>query len=266
MSSKSPSSSFFDGPFDQQESPASEQEQGINLFDGASYETLSGHMKELRERLLKAALAILLAIILSFFAVPSVLTALKWLAPKGVIFVQLEPGEVLFLSFRTALILGLFLASPFWLYQVGRFLWPALKPKECQALGWSLLLGGGLFTLGVAFAWATVLPLSLEFLFSYGAQVAENQVSIARYIEFVLLLLALVGLMFELPLVLILLALTNLVSSKGLMAHWREVAVGILVLAALLTPTQDPVTMLLIGAALLALYGGSLIGIKLLRK
>jgi len=158
---------------------------------------------------------------------------------------------------------GVALALPIILYNLLRFVLPGLRQKEQALVSWTVLGGAGLFALGVVFAYFFVVPSALTFLVDFGQAVARPELSIRDYISFCSSLLFVTGAMFELPMVLFLLSFTGLITSEKLVKEWRWATVIIFIVAAIVTPTQDPLSMTLVGLAMVALYGVSIIPIKI---
>ena len=123
-----------------------------------------------------------------------------------------------------------------------------------------------LFVAGIGFAYAVLIPAALNFLIGYGENVVEQAWSIDRYFEFVLVLLFATGLLFELPVVQILLSLLGILSSQLMLAGWKSVVVGSMVVGAIVTPSTDPLTQSLLAGAVLALYFSGIGVVKLLGK
>ena len=230
------------------------QSEGMSFLD---------HLGELRQRIINSSIALVVGILIAFITSRYVIGLLKQLAPDYVSFVQIAPGEVLMASFKLSFIIGIMLASPVILYQTLRFVIPGLNTREKQTVLLCVFFGAVLFAGGVAFSYWAVIPPALGFLLEYGHEVAESQISIARFIEFCASLLILTGTMFELPMILFFLSMTGLITSRQLLAQWRGAIVGIMLASAILTPSQDPFTMLIVGGALILLYLGSIIPIKL---
>jgi sec-independent protein translocase protein TatC len=128
-------------------------------------------------------------------------------------------------------------------------------------LGSSVLFVGGLF-----FAYYLLIPAALNFLVSYGADVVEQLWSIERYFEFVLILLLATGLLFQVPVIQILLALLGIVTSAQMLKSWRVVVLAAMVVGAVVTPSTDPITQSLLAGAVLGLYFGGVGCVKLLGK
>jgi sec-independent protein translocase protein TatC len=220
---------------------------------------LTDHLEELRQRVLKSLLAVVIAALGCLVAVKPLVRLLE--APAGSIhFLQLAPGEFLFVSFKVAGYTGLTLALPFVLYQGLAFVLPGLTRKERRLIAPAVAGSAVLFLAGLAFAWWALLPAALRFLVSYGADVVEPLWSIERYLDFVLLLMLATGLAFQLPVLQLLLGLFGLITWKRMLAAWRWVVLAAALAGAVLTPSTDPITMLLLGGAITALF---LVGVGL---
>lgn len=221
------------------------------------------HIAELRNRVLICAGTLAVALGLGFTFALRIIQLFQSMAPKDILFVQLAAGEVLISSLRVAFYIGIALSLPVILYNALRFVLPGLMGREKGMVLWSVIGGTVLFLAGVVFAYYFVVPSALIFLVDYGQEVAKSQLSIASYIGFCSSLLFVTGLMFELPMVLFLLSFTGLITSQKLIQEWRWAIVLIFIAAAIVTPTQDPFSMSLVGCAMVALYALSIIPIKL---
>jgi sec-independent protein translocase protein TatC len=152
------------------------------------------------------------------------------------------------------------LALPYVLYEGLGFVLPGLSRRERRLVAPAVAASAVLFLAGLAFAWWALVPAALRFLVSYGADVVEPIWSIERYLDFVLLLMVATGLAFELPVLQLLLGALGLVRSRQMLASWRLVVLLAAVAGAVLTPSTDPVTMLLLSGAISALF---LVGVGL---
>jgi sec-independent protein translocase protein TatC len=224
--------------------------------DGA---TLTSHLNELRERLILSVIALLVTTSLGFVFSKDIIHWIESLSPIAISFIQLTPGEVLFASLKVAILAGLALASPLLLYHTCRFTLPGLNETEKKLLGVVTVGGLGLFTVGCWFSAQWVVPMALQFLLDYGTDIATNQIQITPFIDFCLSLMIMMGVLFELPLVVWALVGLKLVKPHQLTAQWRVIAVGCFLASAVLTPSQDPFTMLLVGVTLFGLYGLSIV-------
>ena len=161
---------------------------------------------------------------------------------------------------------GILVASPFILYQIAMFVLPGLTRRERRLIGPIVLGSSVLFVTGIFFAYIALIPAALNFFINYGADVVEQLWSIDRYFEFVLLLLFSTGLAFQIPVIQILLGLLGIVGSGQMLQGWRYVMMGAVVLGAVLTPSTDPITQSLLAGAVLFLYFGGTLVVKLLGK
>lgn len=223
------------------------------------------HLEELRLRVFYIVVAVVLGAIACFTVVKQLVSLLE-VPAHGVKFLQLTPGEYFFVSIKVAGYGGILVATPVILYQVIQFVLPGLTRRERRlllpvVLGSSVLFVGGLF-----FAYYLLIPAALNFLVSYGADVVEQLWSIERYFEFVLILLLATGLLFQVPVIQILLALLGIVTSAQMLKSWRVVVLAAMVVGAVVTPSTDPVTQSLLAGAVLGLYFSGVGCVKLLGK
>jgi sec-independent protein translocase protein TatC len=223
------------------------------------------HLEELRQRIFYAIIAVSIGAIGCFVYAKQIVQVLE-IPAKGIEFLQLAPGEYFFVSVKVAGYCGLLVASPVVLYQVIQFVIPGLTRRE-RRLVLPVVIGSSvLFVAGIAFAYYALIPAALDFLIGYGEDVVKQAWSIDRYFEFVLVLLFATGLLFELPVVQILLSLLGILSSKLMLSGWKSVIVGSMVVGAIVTPSTDPLTQSLLAGAILALYFGGIGVVKLLGK
>lgn len=222
--------------------------------EGSLMADISEHLTELRNRLVVSALAIIVVFIIAFNFSPQLIMILQALAPEGASFFQLKPGELLMTSIRVAIFASLVITMPIWFKQLEAFLKPGLKTKELQILGPILVASPILFWLGIAFAYFFTLPPLLKFLLGFGQGLVATSYGLEHFINLELSILSICGISFQLPVVLITLAQFGIVTSKGLISLWRYVILVAFVIAAVITPTPDPMTMSILAFALIALY------------
>ncbi len=222
------------------------------------------HLEDLRFLIFRILAAWGAAAGVAFLRAAWIMEAVQWpllrvvgeTGESGIGFVlrSLSPPEAFLVSLRLSILAGLIIALPLILYFISRFLLPALKPEEKKYLVPAFFFGGGLFFAGVLFAYAVALPLGLRFFWSYTLKLGilpewtlENYISLAgkMFLGF--------GLVFELPVVILLLAATGIIDYRTLRRKRPLVVVGILVLAALLTP-PDVVTQVMLAVPLLILF------------
>jgi sec-independent protein translocase protein TatC len=222
------------------------------------------HMEELRQRIFLVFGTILLLTCFSFIEVKSLVKILE-LPISNVKFFQAAPGEYFISTMKISFYTGLLFSSPFIMGQFILYLLPGLTQKEIQTVIPLLLSSLILFGLGVAFSYYTLVPAALNFFLNYSEEVIEPFWSFDQYFEFILVLFYSTGLAFQIPILQILLGLLDIVSPKQMLNAWRYVILVSTVLGAVLTPSTDPLTQLLLSIAILLLYFSGL-GILFLIK
>jgi sec-independent protein translocase protein TatC len=229
--------------------------------------TLVEHLEELRSRLFKCAIALVVGFTAGFLLRDQVIALLREPycgLPASIRASNLtaasEECQLVFLtvtgsfifSIKAATIVAVIIAAPVVAYQILRFVTPGLRPIEKQYLIPFVVATALLFLGGAAFSFFLI-PRALEFLLTF----TEGLVSIMdanAYMSFVLNTMIGFGLSFEFPLVLILLSFAGLVTARGLRRARRHAIFGAFVLAAIITPTQDPITLLAMGLPLVVFY------------
>ncbi len=224
--------------------------------------SLFDHLEELRQRIFWALATFGVATVGCFVGVKPLVRFLE--APAGPVkFLQMAPGEFFFVSLKVAAYSGLILSSPMILYQIIAFVLPGLTRRERRILAPVVLGSSILFLLGLAFAYGVLVPAALKFFLNYGADVVEPLWSIERYFEFILILLLGTGLAFQIPVIQFILSALGLVSPRQMLAGWRYVVLAAVVIGAILTPSTDPLTQILLAGAIAGLYLGG-IGVAVL--
>jgi sec-independent protein translocase protein TatC len=214
---------------------------------------LLDHLRELRNRLIRAFIALMVTTSASLVFAKRVLIIL--IAPMGSTHpLALKPTESLGNYMKVALICGVTLAMPVIVYQVGRFLAPGLTKKEKRYV--FLLVPGATvcFVTGVAFAYYVMLPAAIPFLQGFLSDIVSQQWALGEYLSFITSLLLWIGMAFELPLFVYFLAKIGLIDAKTLSKNRKYAVVVIAVLAAVITPTVDPLNMALVMGPLIVLY------------
>jgi sec-independent protein translocase protein TatC len=249
-------------------SPEPEIDGEISELDESSTDvemSFFAHLEELRQRIFYAVIAVAIGAVGCFVFAKQIVQILE-IPAAGIKFLQLAPGEYFFVSVKVAGYCGLLVASPVVLYQIIQFVVPGLTRRERQLVLPVVAGSSVLFVGGIAFAFYVLIPAALNFLIGYGESVVEQAWSIDKYFEFVLVLLFATGLLFELPVVQVILSLLGILSSKMMLAGWQSVVVGSMVVGAIVTPSTDPLTQSLLAGAVLALYFGGVGVVKLLGK
>lgn len=221
-------------------------------MDQAELMTFWEHIEELRKRLLIGLLALMLATAVSFLFADQVIYLLA--EPVGSIdaLQSIEVTENVAVFMRVSLLCGLIIAMPIILYELLIFILPALKKNEKKWVFVTIFFGTLLFMLGAAFAYFVMLPASVGFLLEFLA--VETKPRLSSYIDFITNLIFWLGVGFQFPIIIFALAKLKVVAPHTLAKGWRYSLVIIAILAAVITPTVDPVNMLLLMAPLFLLY------------
>ena len=215
------------------------------------------HLNELRSRVFKAFLAVLLTTGLSFIFARQIIAYLTIPIGGPEALVSIEITENVSIFMKVSLLAGFVLAMPVIVYQIMRFTLPGLNQREKTWLLVGVPLASLLFASGVAFTWFVMLPAAVPFLTSFLD--FTTQVRPANYFDFITRLMFWIGVCFEMPLVVFLLAKLRVVTARQLLQGWRYAIVGIALVAAIVTPTVDPINMGLVMLPLIGLYIISLI-------
>lgn len=214
---------------------------------------LMEHLKEIRTRLMWIVGTLLVTTAVSFVFAKQVLEIL--IAPMGDTLPQaLKPTESIGNYMKVALICGVTLSMPFIVYQIGRFLTPGLTKQEKRWL--AVLVPGATicFVVGVAFAYYIMLPSAIPFLQGFMSDIILQQWAIGEYLSFVTSLLLWIGIAFELPLFVFFAAKVGIINAEMLTKNRKYAYLAIAVAAAVITPTVDPLNMMLVMGPLLVLY------------
>ncbi len=233
---------------------------------------LMSHFAELKKRLYIAIAAILISTILAFafykpiqdFVQQPAIEALERVRPDDPArLVQLDITEGWTVTAKVSILVGFAAAFPIVLYQVIAFVRPGLKGNERRML--YLLLPGGtlLFVAGAAFAYYLLIPPAIHFLLQFGGEIALVTPRLSSYVTLVTTLTVWMGLIFELPIAMFLLAKLGVIRPQGLSKQRRWVILFAFVLAAIVTPTVDPVTQTMVAAPVVVLFELGLILTKL---
>jgi sec-independent protein translocase protein TatC len=226
--------------------------------------TLMEHLNELRTRLFRAVLSIALAsVVCAFFydEIVRLLTtpfvdAVEKLAIERDIDAKLTFSDVagpFTLTLKTSLVAGLVVSSPLWLWQLWAFIVPGLHNTERR---WSVIfaaVAGPLFIAGVLLGFF-VLPKGLGILLDFTPADVSNFVNLDKYLTFIMRMLLVFGVSFEIPLFVILLNLAGVVSGKALGQHRSWIVLGVFVFAAVATPSTDPISMLFLAVPMTLLF------------
>jgi sec-independent protein translocase protein TatC len=222
------------------------------------------HLEELRWRALWCLLAVAGGAIVGFILVDRMHAMELLIRPiepflDGGKLKYLSPTDPFFVTLKLSLIAGLVLASPIVIYQVWSFLAPALLPSEKRVIVPALYMGVVLFLAGVAMSYELVLPMTLRFTMGFQTEFLEQSIVIGPYMAMVTRLLLAFGIVFELPVVILILSALGLVTPEFLASKRRHAIAGIAILAAVLTPGDVITVTLMMMAPLVLLYELSIV-------
>ncbi|MBI3364819.1 MAG: twin-arginine translocase subunit TatC, partial [Ignavibacteriae bacterium] len=216
------------------------------------------HLEELRWRIVKAVLGLLAGVIVcgifsDWIVNQVVLRPSQIVNPPLKLINTIPYGQITFYM-MVVIVGGLILSSPWIIFQLWRFVEPGLKPKERKYISSIVVYTTLCFLLGVAFAYFVMLPYMLGFFAAFGTAGITNMISIDEYMSFVIQLVLLSGLIFELPMVSYFLARFGIMTPAFMRHYRRHAIVVIMIIAAIVTPTTDPVTMTIFALPMLVLY------------
>ena len=217
--------------------------------------SLAGHLEELRRRLGLSLAALFVAVGVSLVWTERLI---RWLQQPVAGFLPrlayFSPVEPLMAYLQVACLSGVMLAMPVILWQGWGFIRSGLTPRE-RSSGFTLIVwGSAQFLAGAAFAHYGLVPVSLRFLLGIGSDFLQPVISIGQYLSFVTTLIFWCGIIFELPVVLVVLARIGIVTSEWLRQQRPYAILALVILAAIVTPTTDPVNLLLLTMPLILLY------------
>ena len=219
--------------------------------------TLLEHLEEMRDRIIKTAIAVIIATLIVAAFTNQILQIL--IAPYGQKLQVLSPTEGISIYFRVALTGGLVLAMPVIIYHILMFILPGLNESEKLYIRWGVPAATLLFLIGVAFAWFIMIPAAIGFLSTWQTDVFIQEWQSQKYIPFVTSLIFWIGISFETPLIIFIMAKVGLVTPQFLLQNWRFAVILIAIAAAMITPTVDPFNMALVMLPLTVLYGLSIL-------
>ena len=228
---------------------------------------LLDHLRELRKRVIRSALFIVLFSAIGWIQYNSIITQLS--SPVCDLKAAQESGSEscgaryisgvlgpLNLQLKVSFLTGVILSAPFWLYQIWAFIAPALHRKEKRNSIFFIIAATPFFTIGAALAYY-ILPLALKVLFGFTPESLNNLIRFDDYLDFVLRLILIFGLAFELPVFLVSLNLIGVLSGRSILKPWRFAIFAITFFVAAFSPTADPLSMAALALPLIAFYFGA---------
>ena len=215
----------------------------------------SDHVEELKKRSLACLAVFSLLSALSWFISDKVLSLAS--RPVGQL-VFFAPAEAFLAKFKISLLVGAVLSSPVFLYNFWRYVSPALLEKE-RVYGWLLPASYVLMLLGMAFGFFLVWPVGIRFLLSFRGENLKAMMSIGEYLGFLFYFLIAFGVVFQMPLAILFLSLTGIVSANFLAAQRKYAILIIFILAAVLTPGPDVFSQLMLASPMILFFEAGII-------
>lgn len=222
------------------------------------------HLAEFRERVFKSAVIIGIGFVVNWFFYNPIVQKLAEpvcdlnLAQRvgseqcGALYINGVLGPIN-LQIKVSLIAGLIVTAPLWIYQLWAFVSPGLHKHERRRAFAFLAAATPFFAMGITLGYL-VLPVAIRVLFGFTPSQLQNLINFGDYLDFVLRVILLFGLAFELPVFLVTLNLLGTVTGKTILKHWRGWVFGITFFIAAFTPSADPLTMLLLAIPLIIFY------------
>ncbi len=220
------------------------------------------HLEELRRRILLSIAVSLIFSIIGFILAPRIIDAIIAIGKIDTAYF-FAPIEAFTAQFKIALFFGITLAFPFILYQIWAFAGPGLTGAE-RKIGLAFVFSGMiLFLIGIAFGYYVIIPYGLMFLFSFASTHVQPLMNISKYLNFFIWCLLGSGILFQLPLFVFTMIRLGIVDAKTIARHRAEAIVGILIVCAIITPTGDFFTLLMVSIPLALLFEISLLAARL---
>ena len=228
------------------------------MSDSEKNLSILGHFSEMRKRLIRSVIVLVITIIVAFVFWKDLVEILMYPAPEGITLQAVKMTEMFGTTMRICLVAGIILAMPYLTYELLMFVSPALTRSEKKyvyiVLPWIALM----FIGGVVFAYFIMIPNITAFLLNWGADLITPQPMFSDYINIVTRMLLISGLIFELPVLITFLARIGIIRPQWLASKWRGAVIISFILAAIITPTPDPLNQSIVAGVLIFLYGLSL--------
>jgi sec-independent protein translocase protein TatC len=230
--------------------------QQVQSFDPveASQMSLMEHLNELRVRLMWVVASLFIGTMLAFVFARPLLQFIRTPLDDSAMLIAIGPTDTIINVFKVSFMVGASLSMPVIVYHSIAFVMPGLYPNEKRNLLMALPAIMALFLGGMAFAFYVMLPVALAFLQGFLGDVIEQTWTFDKYVGFITRVTFWIGVSFETPVVLAFLARAGIVSGQQLLHFWRHAIVIIAIVAAIITPTIDPVNMTIVMVPLIVLY------------
>lgn len=214
--------------------------------------TIVEHLTELRKRLIYSSLVLLVAIMVCYNFAEMLVKDVIDIAPN-INFVFIAPAELLLSYVKIAVIGGFVITAPFLTLQIWLFISPGLKKSEKRTISVSLFMGGIFFIAGAVFSYLVILPIMLQFFMGFKIKEIEEMISFSNYLAFVINTILSFGVIFELPIIMVILTKFRILKVSFLKTNRKYMILAIFVVAAILTP-PDVITQTLLATPMILLF------------
>lgn len=216
------------------------------------------HLEELRWRLIKAVIGVVLGGIIAGIFVDYIMNDFLLAPAKATTppleLINLKPYGQLVLYMEVILVCGVIFSIPNIFYQLWKFIEPGLLPGERKYISWIVVFSSLCFLGGITFAYFVMLPTALKFFAAFGTQAITNNIAVDEYFSFVISVMLAAGIVFELPMVSFFLSKLGILTPRFMRRYRKHAFIIILILAGILTPSPDITSQLLLGIPLIILY------------
>ena len=240
------------------------------LIAGGKVMSIWEHLSELRSRVTKALVIVFATFGLALAFVDPIINILKQplieVLPGGSKALHFTgPLDVFMVDMKVAFLVGVITACPLWLYQFWKFFEPALYPRERKFVLPFMVASVLVFCVGILFCYFLILPLSLKYLIGLGMEVGQPLITIKDYVSLLTVLMLGFGVVFEIPVLIVLLAMLDVISVEALVAYRRFMILAILLISAVIVP-PDPVSLVALATPVYAMYELSIVIIRSLKR
>lgn len=211
------------------------------------------HFDELKQRNLHLLFLFLTFTFLAFFEIRYIVQFLE-IPVKNIRFFQMSPGEYFLETLKIAFYTGIIFLGPIILAQITFFISPALTFSEKSLIVPLICISILLFATSLGFAYFCLIPAALQFFIVYSKDVIEPLWSFTQYCDFIIVLFFTTAIVFQIPIFQIIIGILGIISSKDMLKFKKYIVLASVILSAILTPSTDPITQLLLSSAIISLY------------
>lgn len=216
------------------------------------------HLEELRWRIIKAVIGIVVGAIIVAFFIDEIMKFVIFAPAKStdppLTIINLKPYGQFTLYMQVILIGGIIASVPNIIYQFWKFIEPALMPNERKYISGIVFFTSLCFLVGLVFAYFVLLPTALNFFASFGTDIILNQIDANEYMQFIISVCLLAGVVFELPMVSFFLSKVGILKPEFMRKYRKHAVIAILIIAAIMTPSPDIVSQIMLAIPLFILY------------